>query len=213
MNDPSTPESTPRQEDQTADPAADQAEDQAEVLSRRTLCEGSFLRLVAEEIRMPHGQETTLEIFRHPGAAAVIPLTADGRVLLLRQYRHAVGGWLWEVPAGKLDPGESPRACAARELIEETGFAAGALTELGPIVSSPGFTDETIHLFLARNLSPAQQHLDNDELLTVEAIPFEQALAMAVSGEINDSKSVCALFRAERHLGSGRPGEGSEGVQ
>jgi ADP-ribose pyrophosphatase len=179
--------------------------DKARLLARRTLFAGSFLTLTSEHVELPDGRPAVLELVRHPGASAVVPLAADGQVLLVRQYRHATDGWLLEVPAGKLDPGEAPAACARRELAEETGFAAGRLASLGSIFPSPGFTDEVIHLFLARDLTPAAQRLEGDELLSVEPVAFERAVAMAAGGAIADGKSVCALLRAARFLERQRP--------
>lgn len=188
------------------DPVAHQAnaksllEAKARLVSRQVLCAGSFLTMTRERVELPNGREVDLELVRHPGAAAVVPLTAEGEVLLVRQYRHAADGWLLEVPAGKLDAGETPEDGARRELEEEAGFRAGSLTKLGGILPSPGFTDEVIHLFLARDLSPTGQRLEEDELLTVERLPFAEAVLRAATGEIRDSKSVCALLRAARLL-------------
>jgi ADP-ribose diphosphatase len=190
----------------------------ARLLASRTIYEGSFLRLVEEEVELPNGAVARLEVMRHPGSAAVVPLLPGGDVALVRQYRHAVGRWLLEVPAGKLDPGESPEACARRELGEETGLPAGELVALGSLWPSPGFTDELIHLFLARvpgAAGPGGQvlvvgegetaglDLEPDEVLSVERLPFERAVAMAAGGEIDDGKTACALLRAERLLRSG----------
>ena len=166
----------------------------------REIYRGRVVHLVVETFTMPDGRPATLELVRHPGAAAVVPFTADGEVLLIRQYRRAAGGFIYEVPAGKLDPGETPLQCAARELAEETGVSAGALEPLGSILTTPGFTDEVIHLFLARDLRPAQQQLDADELLTVEKMPFARALDMCVRGDLRDAKSICALMLADRQL-------------
>jgi len=120
--------------------------------------------------------------------------------LLIRQYRHAAGGFIYEVPAGTLQPGEAPEHCAARELIEEAGVRAGRLDLLGSIFTTPGFTDEVIHLYLARDLEPASQALDADELLTVEPVPLSRAIEMCTRGELRDAKSMCALLLAERRL-------------
>jgi ADP-ribose pyrophosphatase len=147
-------------------------------------------------VRLPNGKVTELELVSHPGAAAVVPLDADGNVLLVRQYRYAANGWLLEVPAGTLDRGESPEACARREVVEETGFEAGRLAPLGWIWTTPGFTDEKIWLFLATELRPARQALDDDELLSVERLGLDDAAGRAICGEIKDSKSICALVRA-----------------
>ena len=172
----------------------------AERLGEKEIYRGRVLRLSVETIRLPGGGVCELELIRHPGAAAVVPVDAEGRVLLVRQYRHATGGWILEVPAGKLDHGESPETCAAREVEEETGTRTGALIYLGWIWTTPGFTDEKIWLFLARDVTAGTQDLQPDESLTVERVPIAQAIEMARKGEIADAKSVCALLRAEPHL-------------
>ncbi len=166
------------------------------LIDSRTAWTGRLLEVGVDRLRMPGGATTELEIVRHPGAAVVVPITADGEVVLVRQYRYAVGGWLLEAPAGKLSPGEAPEACARRELEEETGWQAAELVPLGSVWSSPGFTDEVLHLFLARGLEPGSQALEPDELLSVEALPLEEAVRMAHDGRISDSKTVCALLRA-----------------
>jgi len=163
---------------------------------------GRVVRLVQESLTLPNGRAVTLEMVRHPGAAAIVPVDADQNVLLLRQYRHAAGGFIYEVPAGTLQPGEAPERCAARELVEEAGVRAGRLDLLGSILTTPGFTDEVIHLFLARDLEPAKQALDADEVLTVEKVPWARALQMCVQGELRDAKSICALMLADRRLGA-----------
>jgi ADP-ribose pyrophosphatase len=164
--------------------------------SVRPIYKGRVVELVVESITLPNGHAMQLEVVRHPGASAVVALTASDEVLLVRQYRHAVGGYIYEVPAGKLD-GEAPEVCAARELIEEAGVEAGSLELLGSIVTTPGFSDEVIHLFLARDLRPAQQQLEEDEVLTVERVPFARALEMCRRGELRDAKSMCALLLAD----------------
>ncbi len=172
-----------------------------ERLEVRPVHEGRVVRLYVERVRLPNGNVCELEIVRHPGAAAVVPVDADGRVLLVRQYRHAAGGYLLEVPAGKLDPGEPPDECARREVEEETGHRAGRLDSLGWIHTTPGFSDEKIWLFLATGLEKTRQRLQADEVLTVEKVPLSDALEMAVSGGIADAKSVCAIARAASRLG------------
>jgi ADP-ribose pyrophosphatase len=168
------------------------------LLDRRSIFNGRVVNLSVDRVRLPNGRICELEMIRHPGAAAVVPLDDEGQVLLVRQYRYAAGGWLLEVPAGKLDPGEPPESCAVREVEEETGYRPGALEPLGWVWTTPGFTDEKIWLFLARDLVRSKQDLQTDEVLTVERYPLERAVEMAGEGEIHDGKSVCALLRAAR---------------
>lgn len=171
--------------------------DEARTIATRRVHDGRVVKLDVEQVRIPNGNEVTLELIRHPGAAAVVPLDADGQVVMIRQYRHATGGWLLEVPAGKLDhPGEPPEACARREVEEETGYRAGTIEPLGWIWTTPGFTDEKIWLFVARDLVATRTALQPDEAITVEKLPLAEAVRRAQTGEINDGKSVCALLRA-----------------
>ncbi len=173
---------------------------QAERLEVRPVYDGRILKLAIERVRLPNGNVCELEIIHHPGASAVVPLDRDGTVHLVRQYRHATGEWLLEVPAGKLDRGEPPEVCAGRELEEEIGRRAGSLVPLGRIYTTPGFTDEQIWLYLATELSLARQDLQADEVLQVERLPFDEAVRMAAQGGIEDAKSICALLRADRCL-------------
>lgn len=173
------------------------------LIERRPIYKGRIVDLSLDRIRLPNGRVCDLEMIRHPGAAAVVPVDDEGRVLLVRQYRHASGGWLLEVPAGKLDGGEPPEDCAARELEEETGFRPGRLVPMGWIWTTPGFTDERIWLFLALDLSKTRQNLQADELLTVERLPLAEAVRRAGLGEIHDGKSICALLRAPLFLEAG----------
>jgi len=162
---------------------------------------GFVVRAQTERVRLPNGHLVDLDIVRHPGAAAVVPITAHGEVVLIRQYRHAAGGTLYEVPAGKLEPGEDPALCAARELEEEAGERAGRLLPLGWIWTTPGFTDERIHLFAALDLTPVAQRLQADEVIETVRLPFADALALVWSGQLNDAKSALALLHAARALG------------
>jgi ADP-ribose pyrophosphatase len=174
---------------------------EARSLGSRRVHDGRIVRLDLEEVRLPNGNVVTLEIVRHPGAAAVLPVDAEGQAILVRQYRHATGSWLLEVPAGKLDaPGERPEDCALRELEEETGYRAGRLEPLGWIWTTPGFSDEKIWLFLARDLVRTRASLQADEVLHVERVPLEEATRRAEEGEIHDAKSICALLRAARAM-------------
>lgn len=175
----------------------------AQRLASRSVYDGKILQLVIEEVRLPNGGEATLEMIRHPGASAVVALTDNLEVLLVRQYRHATGDWLLEVPAGKLDPGEEPQTCARREMEEETGYRAGDLKSLGWIWTTPGFTDEKIWLYLGTGLEKTQQNLQGDEDLRVERLLFSEAVRMAQEGGITDGKSICALLRAHYILDSG----------
>jgi ADP-ribose pyrophosphatase len=170
------------------------------LIERRPVFSGRVVDLSVDRVRLPNGNECELEMIRHPGAAAVVPVDGAGRVLLVRQYRYAAGGWLLEIPAGKLDGDEEPERCALREVEEETGFRPGRLERLGWIWTTPGFTDERIWLYLARDLEAARQSLQADEVLSVERFPWRDAVEMAASGEIRDGKSVCALLRAARLL-------------
>ncbi|MBI3768996.1 MAG: NUDIX hydrolase [Deltaproteobacteria bacterium] len=149
----------------------------------RDVYRGRIVHLTIEDVELPNGHRMELEIVRHPGAAAVAALDAVGAVTLLRQYRHAVGGYLWEVPAGKLDPGEAPLACAARELREEAGVEAGRLEAVGSIVTCPGFCDEVID--------------------AVRSVPLAEAMAMVRRGEVRDAKTIAALVQADLCYGSG----------
>ena len=162
---------------------------------------GAWLEVVTEAVELPNGATIDLDIVRHPSASAIVPFVSQSEILLIRQYRFATGGTLWEVPAGKLDPGESPEACAARELEEEAGCRAGRLEPLGPMWASPGFTDEKIHLFAAFELTSVPQRLEADEVIEVERMPFSQALDLIWSGELTDAKSQLALLKAAHLVG------------
>jgi len=142
-----------------------------------------------------------LDIIRHPGAACIVPFLGDDEVLLIRQFRHAAGGEILELPAGTLEPGEDPATCAARELEEETGQRAGRLEALASIFTTPGFTDEVIHLFSAFDLEPVPRRPEDDEVIEVERVPLARALGMVWDGELTDAKSALALVHAARRLG------------
>jgi len=162
---------------------------------------GFRIQLSKERVRLPNGRVAELDIVRHPGASAVVPFENDDDVLLIRQYRHAAGGEILEVPAGKLDPGDTPESCAARELEEEVGRRAGRIEHLGWIFTTPGFTDEVIHLFAAFDLEPIPTRHEDDEVIEVLRVPLREALEKVWRGEINDAKSALALLHAARHMG------------
>ena len=174
----------------------------AEVLASRPALRGRVLKVDVDLVRLPGGATCDLEVVRHPGAAAVVPVLDRNRVVLVRQYRHATDGWLLEVPAGKLDGDEPPEKCAARELEEEVGLRPDGLVDLGWIWPTPGFADEKIWLFLAPDPLPANQSLEDDEVLEVVEMDLEEAVSLARSGEIRDAKTALALIRAWDRLRS-----------
>jgi len=163
---------------------------------RREIYRGRVVNLGVETVTLPNGATVELEVIRHQGASAVVPLQEDGTVLLIRQYRHAAGGFIYEIPAGKLDPGENPLACAERELEEETGRRAGHLEHLLTFFTTPGFTDEIIHIYLATELIPGVQNLEHDEVLEVVEMPLEHALQRIADGTIRDGKTIIGLQTA-----------------
>lgn len=172
-------------------------------VSSREVFAGRILRVRDDEVRLdPGGRLAKREVVEHPGAAAIVPLWPDGRVLLVRQYRYAAGQALLELPAGTLRPGEDPAACARRELAEETGAVALSLDLLASVFASPGFCTERIHIYLAR--LPAgdvgETHPDADERVETVALPLAEALAMAADGRLQDAKTVTGLFLARARL-------------
>ena len=181
-------------------PAAVPGPDGTGHLSSRVVHDGRVVHLSIDRVRFPDGSEGSLELIRHPGAAAVVPFvdppgSPDPAILLLRQYRYASGGYLYEVPAGlPQGPDEAWAECARRELTEETGYAADRIDYLTGIFTTPGFTNEVIHLFLATGLSAGDAARDPDEFITVHVFPFSRALEMVRTGEIVDCKTVAALL-------------------
>ena len=154
---------------------------------------GVVVTLNVDTITLPNGITVDLEVVRHPGAAAVVPLKHDGTVVLIRQFRHAAGGFIYEIPAGKLHPGEDPTVCAARELEEEIGYRAGKLDHLSSIFTAPGFTDEVIHIYKATELTTGRQHLDRDEILQIIEVSLSESIRMIEDGTIRDAKSIVGL--------------------
>jgi 8-oxo-dGTP pyrophosphatase MutT (NUDIX family) len=159
-----------------------------------TLYTGKIFDVILEKVTLPNGAVKDREIVRHPGAAAMVPLLDDGRVVLIKQYRHAVREFVWESPAGTLEPEEAPMACARRELVEETGYEAANLEKLTEILPAPGYTDEHIYIFLATGLKAVHQRLEDDEVLELQPTVLETALAMVAQGEIRDAKTIAGLF-------------------
>lgn len=170
------------------------------VRSRRVF-QGRVIGLRVDEVRLPDGRTAVREVVDHPGAAVVVPLTAEGEVLLVRQYRYSVGATLLEVPAGTLEPGESPLDCARRELTEEAGATAERFEPLATLYPSPGVLTEVLHCFLATGLHLGTPQGTAEEDLTLVRLPLAEAVARVVAGEIRDAKSVASLLLTARRLG------------
>jgi len=180
----------------------------AEKLGTKRVYTGRIVNLDVDRIRFPNGSEGELEMVRHPGASAVVPFLSDPtgddpQLLLIRQYRYAAEGYLYEIPAGRLDPGEEPAACAARELREETGCTAEHVEHLYTVYTTPGFTDEKIHIFMAVGLTRGESATEADEFLEVETMTLSRALELIRTGEIRDGKTAVGIlyaagFRARR---------------
>jgi len=166
----------------------------------RTVYAGRVITVNVETVRLPNGHVEELEIIHHPGGAAIVAVDAQQRVCLIRQYRHAAGGWVWELPAGKLEPGEPPLATAQRELTEESGTSARSWQSLGVFVSSPGVFTESVHLFMAQGLNSAKMSHELGEVIEVHWVPLEEACARALHGDINDGKTALGLLRARAQL-------------
>ncbi len=171
----------------------------------KTIYSGRVITLNVETVRLPNGHVTDLEIIHHPGGAAIVALDGQNRVCLIRQFRHAVGGWIWELPAGKLEPGEPPQVTAGRELIEEAGCEASDWRSLGAYVTSPGVFTETVHLFMARSLRPAKIAHEAAELIEIHWVPIAEACRRALNGELVDGKTVVGLLRAQAQLSELHP--------
>jgi ADP-ribose pyrophosphatase len=169
------------------------------LLGAERVYDGRVMNLDVDTVRFPDGSTGRLEMIRHPGASAVVPFldpttAPDPRILLLRQFRHAADGYLWEVPAGRLDAGEDPEACARRELREEAGRDATFVERLCTIYTTPGFTDEVIHLFAAQGLVERATAREADEFIEVHAKRWSEVLGMISQGEIQDGKTLVALL-------------------
>ena len=167
-----------------------------------TVFRGRIITVNVETVRLPNGHVADLEIIHHPGGAAAVAVDAEQRVCLIRQFRHAVGGWIWELPAGKLEPEEPPMATARRELVEEAGIEASSWFSLGAYVSSPGVFTETVHLFMAQRLRVVKMAHEAAELIEVHWVPVTEACQRALSGDLNDGKTALGLLRAQAILQS-----------
>ena len=166
----------------------------------KLIYQGRILQFSIDSLTLPNGKAVELEVLRHPGGAAIVALDEHNQVCLLRQYRHAAGGWLWELPAGKLESGETPQTTAKRELVEEAGLQAARWDTLGKVIVSPGFCDEVIYLYLARDLTVVPAQPEDDELFEVHWIPFEQALEQVHDGTLLDAKTMLGLTLAEKYI-------------
>ncbi len=171
-------------------------------ISSEEIYNGKIVHLFRDTVRLPNGKEAIREVMRHAGAAAVVPVTEDGDVILVRQYRYPFSAVMLEIPAGKLDPSEQPLDCAKRELLEETGFEAREMTSLGVIYPSIAVMDEKIHLFLARGLTFRAANLDADEFLHVVRLPLRELVADILSGAVPDGKTQIAVLKAWHLLAS-----------
>ena len=175
------------------------------MVSSKTLYRGKLLDLRLDEVLLSSGRRVRREIVVHPGASAILPIVEPGKILMVRQYRHPVGEVLLEIPAGTLKPGEDPMACAARELEEETGYRAGKLAHLATIYPAPGYSSETLHIYLARDLRKGVQALEVDESISVIEMSIDQVLEGIRDGGVKDSKTIVAIlyylfFIEDRHV-------------
>jgi 8-oxo-dGTP pyrophosphatase MutT (NUDIX family) len=166
------------------------------LISRKNHFVGRVVTVDVDEVELPNGHRAVLDVVHHPGGAAVVAIDATGRVCLLRQYRHVLGDWIVELPAGKLDPGEPPQETARRELVEEAGVSAATWRSLGVSVSSPGVFTERVHLYLATDLAPATVQLEHGEVIETFWLPLRDALRNVADGTWSDSKTVVGLLRA-----------------
>lgn len=177
-------------------------------ISSRRVYNGRIISVDVDTVRFPNGSTGELEMVRHPGASAVVPflddpVSPDPRIILIRQYRYAANGYVHEIPAGRLDDGEEPRDCAIRELREETGYSAKEVIPLTTFYTTPGFTDERIHLFAATGLSEGASQLESDEILDLVQVPISKAMEMIQTGELTDGKSMVGLFFVSRFMRRG----------
>ena len=178
----------------------------ATINSRTIVHRGRVFNLIRENVTLDNGVTTEMEFVEHPGATAIIPMLNESRILLLKQYRHPLKEYIWEIPAGTLDPKEAVINCARRELIEETGYSAGQLQKLAEITPVPGYSNERIHIYLATDLKPAAQDLDQDEIINVHEVEFSEAIEMIKRSEIQDAKSITGLYLTFNRLNGNTSG-------
>jgi len=176
------------------------------VNTKTTVHRGRTFTVVTENVTLPNDITANFDIIRHRGAAAIIPFFDEDTILFLRQYRHALGTYIWEIPAGTLARNESPEECARRELAEETGYSSHTWHFLGDIIPVPGYSDEHISIFLATDLYPAETDLDSDEILSVHKLTVDNVRSMIERGDIQDGKTLCGFFMAMRRFEAGDHG-------
>jgi ADP-ribose pyrophosphatase len=186
----------------------DVAQFREQTIQSQRAFEGRLLKLRVDTVRLPDGGTSTREVVEHPGAVAVLPLTDDGEVLLVRQWRHSIGQVTLEIPAGTLKPGEEPLVCVERELAEETGTRAARIEHLTDLFVALGYSDELIRIYLGTELSATPGSPDEDEKVESVRVPLADAVQMCLSGEIRDSKSVVALLMASMRRSGGTPDAG-----
>ena len=171
-----------------------------EQIESQSIFRGAVFEVVRDRLREENGFEIVREIVRHSGGAGCLPLFDDGRIALVKQYRHPARRELLEIPAGKIESGETPMACAMRELEQEIGFRAGRIEALAEFYSTPGFCEERLYVYLATDLQPVEQNLDHDEFVEVVYLPFTEAVMMLERGEFEDSKTIIALLLAAQRF-------------
>jgi len=164
------------------------------ILSHQEVYRGKIVTLNVDTIRQASGRDTIREVVLHPGGVTAVPVLQDGRILLIRQFRYPIGKFILELPAGKLDSGQPPLETVAREIEEETGYCAGLITQEGAFYTTPGISNESIHLFFAHDLTLKTQRLEEGEHITVEAYSLEECLQMIRTGEINDGKTILGIL-------------------
>ena len=173
----------------------------------RSIYQGRVIELSVETTQLPNGRSVSLEIVHHPGGAAIVAVDDNQQICMLRQYRHAAGGWIWELPAGKRDANEDPLRTAQRELEEETGLRAANWQKLGAVLTTPGFCDEIIHLYLAQGLTTSAARPEAHELLECHWLPWVQARTWIDDGTLTDAKSIIGIHLAETALNTSQGGK------
>jgi len=169
-------------------------------LSSEEIFDGVAIHLFKDEILLPNGNKGIREVIRHPGAVCVLPITEDGQVVFVNQFRYALNKVTLEVPAGKLEKGEDPMEAALRELSEETGLTANNIFSIGDLYTTPALIDEVIHMYIATDLVEGEQHLDEDEFVNTLKMPLNQAVEMVMNGEIKDSKTQTIILKADKYF-------------